>query len=78
MLRQKTFFLLLVISLMGLFVLPPSNGDAVTQTPDSTSSEHDPASSEALTEQQRDALDYANRGFNFLKKKAIRKGNFQL
>jgi tetratricopeptide (TPR) repeat protein len=64
MLRQKAFFLLLVISLIGLFIFPMCNGNAVTKT----SSEQDPDSSEALTKRQRDALDYANRGFNFFKK----------
>ena len=64
MLRQKAFFLLLVISLIGLFVLPISNVNAV--------SEQDPDSSEALTERQRETLDYANRGFNF-----FRKGQFE-
>ena len=73
MLRQKTLFLILVISLIGLFVLPLSNGNAVTQTPDSTSSEQDPDSFEALTEQQRDALDYAKKGFNFFKKRQFEK-----
>lgn len=104
MLRQKAFFLFLVISLIGLFVFPMSNGNAVSKTsvtkvqdfpkgtdirgedpqivialsgndiskPDSTSSEHDPDSSEALTERQRDTLDYANRGF-----KLFRKGQFE-
>ena len=64
MLRQKAFLLLLVISFIGLFVLPMSDVNAV--------SEQDPDSSGALTERQRDTLDYANRGFKF-----FRKGQFE-
>ena len=41
--------------------------------PDSASSEHDHDSSEALTERQRDTLNYANRGFKFFKKEQFEK-----
>ena len=63
MLSQKALRLLLVTSLIGLFVLPVSNGNAVTKT-----SAQDPDSSEALNEQQRDTLAYANRGFKYFRK----------
>jgi tetratricopeptide (TPR) repeat protein len=84
MLRQKSVFSLLVISLIGLSVFPMSNCNAAAKTsatevqdfsngtdvskPDSISSEQSPNSTEVLTERQRDTLDYANKGFKFFKK----------
>ncbi len=104
MLKQKAFLFLLVISLIGLFVLPVSNGNAATKTSvtkvkdfpkgtdirgedsqivialsendisknDSASFKQDPDSSGALTERERETLDYANKGFKF-----FRKGQFE-
>jgi tetratricopeptide (TPR) repeat protein len=64
MLKQKSIYLLLVISLIGLSIFLISNGNAASNT-----SGQGPDSTEALTEQQRNTLDYANKGFKFFKKR---------